>query len=222
MIGGGYSQLLVELLLFREVLEHKSEYNYVHLISGQDFPLKPIEKIIEECNDKKADYLAYIAPQNNKRYERRLRYYNILVPRIRQSVLCAYLRKVFLAAQMLLGINRLKKCPLKFEVGANWMSITLESLEYIVREYPKYDKYFRYGISAEECYKQMILETRKDARIVNDSKRYVIFEKTSQSPKTLTMKMLRDVERSDAFFARKFDDEVDKEVRLAIKRRIEK
>ena len=220
LIGGGYSKLLVELALFNKVLEHGDDYDYVHLISGQDFPLMSMRNIAEECNKTRYDYLGFITGEGKKRYERRLRYWNILVSRVRNSKVCDYTRKAFLVVQMLLGINRLKDCPLTFEVGANWMSITIKSLKYIVDEYPKYEKYFKHGMSAEECYKQMILETCLTANIVNDCKRYVVFEHLQPSPKTLTMDMYDDIMSSGAFFARKFDDDVDKNVRLEIKKRI--
>lgn len=220
LVGGGYSQLCVELYLFREVLKNKENYSYVHLISGQDFPLMPMAQIIHTCNGANVDYLKYITGNEKKRYLRRLKYYHVLVSKVRTSVICAYLRKTFILLQMLLGVNRLKNCPLPFEVGANWMSLTMESLKYIMDEYPKYASYFKYGISTEECYKQMILKTRKEANIVNDCKRFVVFGHLQPSPKTLTMDMLDEIETSGAFFARKFDDEIDKDVRLAIKNRI--
>ena len=179
-----------------------------------------MRNIVEECNKTRYDYLGFITGEGKKRYERRLRYWNILVSRVRNSNVCAYTRKAFLVVQMLLGINRLKDCPLTFEVGANWMSITIKSLKYIVDEYPKYEKYFKHGMSAEECYKQMILETCLTANIVNDCKRYVVFEHLQPSPKTLTMDMYDDIMSSGAFFARKFDDDVDKNVRLEIKKKI--
>lgn len=220
LIGGGYSQLLVELALFKEVVNREEKYSYVHLISGQDFPLKPMSQIVKECETIGADYLSFVIGNRKSRYVRRLRYWNILVARVRTSRVCANTRKAFLALQMIIGVNRLKHCPLTFEVGANWMSIRIESLKYIVDEYPKYEKFFKHGISAEECYKQMILKTCPSANIVNCSKRYVVFENMSPSPKTLTMDMLDQITASDAFFARKFDDEVDKNVRLVIKERI--
>lgn len=220
LTGGGYFQLLVELTLFKEVLKHEAKYSYVHLISGQDFPIVPVEQIVNECNSTGKDYLSFITGNSKNRYVRRLRYWNILVPRIRTSKICSYTRKAFLALQMIVGVNRLKHCPLTFEVGANWMSIRTESLKYIVDEYPKYEKYFKHGISAEECYKQMILRTCPSANIVNCCKRYVVFENMAPSPNVLTMDMLDQIIASDAFFARKFDDEVDKNVRLEIKKRI--
>lgn len=222
LTGGGYSQLLVELALFEKVLEHSGAYDYVHLISGQDFPLMSMEEIVSECDRTGYDYLGFITGDEKNMYERRLRYWNVLVSKVRSSRLCAYTRKAFLAMQMLAGVNRLRHCPLTFEVGANWMSITIESLKYIVDEYPKYEKYFRHGISAEECYKQMILKTCSTAHINNNSKRFVVFENMNPSPKTLTMDMYDNIMSSGAFFARKFDDSVDKVVRLRIKKEITK
>lgn len=215
---GGYSQLLVELALFKKVLEHDEKYDYVHLISGQDFPLMPTEAIVKECDRTGHDYIGFIIGDKKKRYERRLKYWNIFVSKVRSSKLCAYTRKAFLVLQMVMGINRLRHCSLTFEVGANWMSITIQSLKYIVSEYPKYEKYFKHGISAEECYKQMILKTSPTASIVNNSKRFVVFENMNSSRETLTMTRLDQIMSSGAFFARKFDDEVDKNVRLKIKK----
>lgn len=219
-VSWGYSQLTVELSLFREVLKLKERYNYVHLISGQDFPLMPTKSIVDICNAMNVDFLSYNTGCDKNRYLRRLKYYNILVPYVRTSFLCAYIRKFFMFLQICLGVNRLRSCPLTFEVGANWMSITIESLKYIVDEFPKYERYFKHGISAEESYKQMILKTRQGSRIVNNCKRFVVFDHLQPSPKTLTIDMLDKIEASDAFFARKFDDSIDRNARLAIKKKI--
>ena len=129
------------------MVKHEEKYSYVHLISGQDFPLEPMSQIMKECDATGADYLGFITGNHKSRYVRRLRYWNILVSKVRTSKICAYTRKACLALQMIIGVNRLRHCPLVFEVGANWMSIRIESLKYIVDEYPKYEKYFKHGIS---------------------------------------------------------------------------
>ena len=93
--------MLVELALFKKVLEHGDDYDYVHLISGQDFPLVPMREIAKECNKTRYDYLKFITGEGKKRYERRLRYWNILVSMERKSKVCAYTRKAFLVEPML-------------------------------------------------------------------------------------------------------------------------
>ena len=219
---GGYSQLVVELDLFREVLKNKEKYTYVHLISGQDFPIKPIDRIIEECERTQFDYISFISEKNIGRYEKRLRYKHIMVENIRTSKFADLLRKAYLVIQMVMGVNLMKPFGLKFQVGANWVSLTIDSLLYIVEHFPKYEKLFSSGLSAEECYKQMILQTKVDARIMNNCRRFVIFPKNAPSPINLTMQLYDDIMNSDAFFARKFDDSVDKEIRVLIMNKIHK
>lgn len=214
---GDHSQLLAELALFNEVLKKKEEYSYVHLISGQDFPVRPISDIIVECENTQNDYLSFINDKDKGRYERRLKYKHLFVSKCRSSKAANLLRRLYLIFQIIFGVNYLKQYGLEFQVGANWMSITIDSLEYIVKEYPKYQDLFSRGISTEECYKQMILQTKKDAKIVNNSKRFIVFPHMAPNPIVLTMAQYGDIIGSDAFFARKFDDTIDHSVRIKLK-----
>lgn len=144
-----------------------------------------------------------------------------MVENVRTSKFADLLRKAYLVIQMVSGVNLLRNYGLKFQVGANWVSLTIESLLYIVEHFPKYEKLFSTGISTEECYKQMILQTKTDARIMSNCRRFVFFPHNAPSPVNLTMPMLDDVMNSDAFFARKFDDTVDKEIRVLIMNKIQ-
>lgn len=54
-------------------------------------------------------------------------------------------------------VNRLNKIALAYKYGANWASLSLSAVRYLVSEYPKYQGIFKHSVCADELYKQMLL-----------------------------------------------------------------
>ena len=154
---GDISQIETEMELFRAVTASGVEYEYIHLISGQDLPVKGIDYILsyfERTENKGKEFISF---EDQASEIRRIKYYWLCTKHMRQGFVYKLIRHGALAAQKLIGINRLKNLPLGYKKGSNWVSLTCNAVNYLVESWPKYARYFSKTVCADELYKQMIL-----------------------------------------------------------------
>jgi hypothetical protein len=82
-------------------------------------------------------------------------------------------------------------------------------------------RYFRRTWHPHEHWLQaLVMASPFRDTLVSDHRRFIRWRRGSGNPLVLTMADLPDMERSDAFFARKFDAAVDGEVMEALARRV--
>lgn len=102
-----------------------------------------------------------------------------------------------------------------FHFGSSWFAFNNESIKYIRRfenDHPDFLKGFLYSLNPDECYFQTILHTseKQVSYLVNQNLTYIDWSENQSSPKILTEKDFDKLVCSDCFFARKFDEKVDK------------
>lgn len=206
------SQTEAELYLFSEVLASNKVYSRIHLISGQDLPLKNNDEIFNFF-ERNREY-EFINSRYAHKFVRRLKYYHFFVRIRRKNRLFEIGRKLLVALQMPIGVDRLKNCNLNFRFGANWCSLTQEAVRYIVETYPHYKEVFNWTTSSDELYKQMLLDKACDEFKISPQGdlRYVQFLKGKNSPQVLTRDDYESIIASDCLFARKFDYEKQPEI----------
>lgn len=195
-----------EILLFNEVIKSGEKYERVHLLSGQDLPLKSVDETHQFFDEHSKE--EFIESKAAPQFKKRLQYYHLFVRQRRIHPLYEFLRRVFLVFQMILRVNRLKSCNLPFLYGSEWVSLTYDAVKYIVSQFPRYRNFFNYTTACDESYKQMILSKEKGRFTFSPlgNLRYIIFKNNNPSPETLTMPDFDYMMRSGAMFARKFDD----------------
>ena len=121
------------------------DHAYYHLLSGADLPLKPQSEIHA--------FFALHAGKEFVDFDREPIDPDMLLQRIgrwhlRQPVgplkkkLFRVIEPLWLDAQKLLGVNRLKGCDVAFQKGAVWFSITHECAIYALKEAWKYRRYY--------------------------------------------------------------------------------
>lgn len=198
-----------EIVLFKKVLEGGT-YDRIHLISGVDLPLKSQDEIHAFFSKHKNE--EFIDIRTDTLFLKRIKYYHFFVRNRRNHPFIDFSRRVLLIPQLLF-INRLRKVPLKYAYGWEWCSLTQKAVQEIVTKYTEYRSLFKYTTCSDELYKQMILYTNKYFRISSlGPLRYIIFTSKSPSPQTLQMKDYANIVSSNCLFARKFDEDVDKEI----------
>lgn len=198
-----------EMSLFKKVVAVENCYDRVHLISGVDFPLKSQNAIHEFFQNRKEEFIDVRHP---KEFEKRLRYYHLLVKYRRNRPIVDFTRRLLLLPQLPF-VNRLKTAPLKYAYGSEWCSLTYAAVKEIVEKYPTCRYMFKYSTCPDEHYKQMILQANPKFSFAKEGcMRYFVFSPVNPSPKTLTMEDYENVMKSGCLFARKFDFKVDKEV----------
>ncbi len=150
VIWGGVSQIMVELSLLESAL-HSGDYQYMHLLSGQDICIKSPLELHEffEANDGR-EFLCFCGGDWQKAAQSRVKYYHLNCGR---KNIKSKLDKIYVGIQKILRINRLKKSNMVFCGGSNWASITSDFAKYLVLNKAQILKTFSHTLCADEIYK---------------------------------------------------------------------
>ena len=216
---GGYSIAQAAIDLMNLALKD-SDNTYFHLISGEDWPLKPLDQIYNfyEGNDK--IYMNYWRMLDKiKTHEPQIwwiKYYFHYDQMNRRSTFGKIYHRLLLAVSGMLRINKLKKYQLdedQMYAGQNWVDIPRDALEYALQyyhEHPVLETVFKSSFCPDEMWLQTVLcNSDYRSKIDKNIHRYIIVRKPDQlhgiKPTVLTLKSDYDaIKQSDAFFGRKF------------------
>lgn len=216
---GDISQIDATLLLIKEVLASKNQYDFVCLRSGQDllvkrnfkdFLLENKDKVfvnVRKMNKKELGLMKINWPKIARK-----RYTSAHPIRILRRLMMGFYNK---------GINvspNLNKWPSEYTLykGSQWFSIPLEVAQYIVEflnENEWYYKYFENTLVPDESFfNTLILNSPFKDKVVNDNLYFLNWGQTlsnRNSPEYLTSRDISFIENSNCFFARKFDENFD-------------
>ena len=151
VIWGASSQIAVELQLFELAVQQGEDYQYMHLLSGQDICIKsPMElhKFFDE-NDG-SEFLCFCGKDWQIAAQDRVKYYHLNCGR---NSFKRKLNNLYIKMQKALGIDRLKKSNLIVCGGSNWASITNSLANYLVENKAQILKIFSHSNCADELYK---------------------------------------------------------------------
>ena len=207
---GGYSIVQATLSGFRQILGSGIIYNYINLLSGQDYPLKPPSALHKFLSDNPGKLFMNVFPEWNKsaEHEHRLRQYYFAAINIRGKY----------TAERIARMVKPRKFPGGFvPIGrSQWFTIPAECAAYIVKfieENKKVVRLFKYMWAPDELIFQSILYNSPYRKaITNDNMRYFDWSAEEASPKVLTMKDAEKLTHCGNLFARKFDTRKDGEI----------
>ena len=209
----GFSILKCELFLLKEALKYP-EIGYFHLISGQDYPIKPLNSFLDffNANNNKSymEFQHIPFPQWEKNtYARYCSYFLFdYLPRTEKA------RKMhlkFQSWQRKIGIKR--NIPNQFDHlygGSAWFSITREAVS-VLLNYHKHHKSFyhrlRFTFCPEETYVTTVLVNLiPKNKVIADNYRYIRWTKENGScPANYGTEHFFLIAQHHGFFARKFD-----------------
>lgn len=224
---GTYSQVECEFLLLKKAIEGR--YDYYHLISGQDMPIKQATKIYDFFlinNGKEFISLCPDALKQNPEIARRAKYYHFFT-KLRHCHQSRFLNNIYkmvdrlcLLIQIVLGIDRGKNDNYIIYYGGNWFSITHELAEYVISKELFVKTRFQFVNSADELFLQTIVGNSpyiKKCYTYNgkyDNLRYVEFSSINSKikkycgrchPMLIEKDSIDILIKSQCLFARKFD-----------------
>ena len=206
---GSYSIVQATLNSFEEIVASGIQYNYVNLLSGQDYPLNEASFIHQ-----------YFALHHGKQFMEFYSIYNTwqeAIPRVAKYHLVSYdMRGKYKLEQVVNKLMPERRMPKGLEpVGrSQWFTITLSAVRYILyylHDYPEVVRFFKLTWAPDEFIFQTILynsDLRGD--MVNDNLRYIDWSDAKERPKTLTMEDAPALEQSSCLFARKINMQIDK------------
>lgn len=234
IVWGENGVLTAQLVVLSAALEHGG-YDYYHLLSGQDFPLKTLDSFdtfLKENirnNASKSQYTNYIdarvAPDRAAR--ERLIHYNWLIKYWRhpKKAVRGVIRGINLIShviQRVLCVNRLKLKPEQIGYGSLWYSLTEACAMYVVENRDWFGKNFsKHSFAPDEGAVQTLLINSefKDSIYVPGKEspdanlRYADYVRgNGASPYVFQVGDLQELQENRNFFARKFSESVDAEI----------
>jgi hypothetical protein len=215
---GNYNIVQAMINGLKSSISFKEKYNYFHFMSGMDYPLQSTQLFLNYLQENPGiDFIGNRKLEESQQNIERINRYHF--NNLNQPV-----RKI--AEALINKILPQRKCPYSFEIrkGPQWMTLTRESVEYILNFIGKnksFAKFFHYVLAPDEFFFQTILYNSplKD-KMKNHIFHHIDWSEQSRSPKTFTMQDKEKLLTSELFFARKFDISKDEEILDVLDKRI--
>lgn len=158
-----YSQVKCELYLLTIAYNH-SKYDYFHIMSGSDLPLKPVQTILKFFEDNKGkEFVQFQDLVIAKKTEYWILRYHLFQRKIHTSkgkYLITFYKTIYkfsLILQKLFFIKKKKPSSYILCKGANWASITKEATKYILNNSLSVERLFKLSKSPDEYFIQSII-----------------------------------------------------------------
>lgn len=215
---GGHNMLKAILMLAEEAIKNR-DIDYIHLISGQDFPIKNCEHIQKTMQKNKGlefiNYFNLPAPfwTDNGGFDR-ISYYHYYDKLNARTYFGRKTINFLVKLQKLMRIKRnIKQSTSEFYGGSSWWSLSYACLSHVIdftKNRPDYVKQFEHSFAAEEIFFQtIIMNSSFKNKVVNNNLRYVDWQRRNGSrPAVLDISDYDKLRNSDAIFARKFQDPI--------------
>ena len=155
---GDLTQIECELRLLEAAV--KGRYDYYHLLSGVDVPVKN-RLYIEDyfARSSGMNYIKFQAPVISAHNLSRVKYYYPLQKtRFRRRWIRSAMREASVLPQRAFGVDRTKKYPgVVFQKGTNWFDITDELARYVLTQWDAIRGMYRSTCCADEMFLQTLV-----------------------------------------------------------------
>jgi hypothetical protein len=216
------------------------DFDWLVMLSGQDYPLRPIEKSEEDLRRSPHDAFVRASPVMSGPYAFRyyLTYWKLprfsythRVPKplyrileISRDLVNRKCRRIRIqpgqnGAPARLGIGIFGhpfSCGFVCHKGSQWLTLSRRATDYLCRfeiDRPDVMDHYRQTLIPDESYFQTILCNASELRICDDHRRFILWDDVKLAhPVTLSMKHFHAMVQSGKDFGRKFDMTVDAQV----------
>lgn len=219
---GGVSIMRAEIALLKEAASY-GHYDYYHLLSGMDLPIKPQEMMHDFFDANKGKEFLNLWEFKTSTLSR-FRYYTIF-PEGEAKFRTRIINHIFKGLQMAVGfrINR----NVDFRFGSQWFSITDALARYVLDKEEWLEKVFRHTSTCDEIFLPTLVwnsefrnklyhpEPVKSQKEVNNSNMRFIDWTRGESirhPWTFRANDEELLQSVPHFWARKFDENIDSEI----------
>lgn len=222
---GDYSIVEAELFLFNKA--YSNCYDYYHVISGEDLPLKTNAQI--DAFFEKNNGMEFIDFHDKKLLEnpeigRRTKVYHLFQKykkasyRSALSYVIAFLDRILLALQFLFRVDRTKKLDWTIKYGSQWVSITDGLCKEVLSHEKKIESIFKYSSCPDELFIQTVAYNTEFKNMIyqssfkNVKSNMRLIDWKRGKPYVFCDKDFDELRYSDALFARKFSEGNDKKI----------
>lgn len=198
-------------------------YDYYHFLSGADLPIKKgseIRRFFEENNGR--EFIHFGTEKYQQDIQQRYNVYHFFTRQLgrkRDKKFWVKAETYSLAVQRRLRVDRAEKLGFSFYGGSNWCSITNGLASYVLENFHKYEKAFRFSqISDEAIWQTIVLDSPYRSHLYADGfdddyeacMRYIDWERGT--PYVFREGDFGELVASKYMFARKFDERCDAEI----------
>jgi hypothetical protein len=215
---GGYSLFQAELRLL-ECAVRTGQYEYLHLISGQDLPLCSVPEMRSRLAGRSEQFIGRV-PERDCDAEWKLRYWHPFAdsPHYRTSVVRKAARRSAVMVQRAVKVDRVTPRGLQPRHGSQWFSITAPFAAWILDRRVWIDDAFGRSITSDELVLTTMWATLNPPFELSSEEdqnlRWINWDAVSkEGPRVITQRELPQLRRAAerALFARKFDLTADPE-----------
>lgn len=198
----------------REILATDEQYDFINLLSGQDYPIKPVESIY--------NFFARHIGCSFLSFEREgSSWWSHAITRVEQYHTTYFNFKGQYKLQAIANnVLPKRKFPLPYTLYGgpygSWWTMSNDCANYLIEFIDKNSKLrrftqFTWG-SDEFLISTILMNSPYKDRIVNDNYRYIDWSQGGANPKSLTVADANKLAHSHKLFARKFDINQDAEI----------
>ncbi|WP_293788735.1 beta-1,6-N-acetylglucosaminyltransferase [uncultured Pedobacter sp.] len=213
---GGFSMVEATLNLILEALNHSEKYDYLSLHSGMDLPIKTTEEISGYLESgKEAQYLEFFKLPDQSWAGNggldRVNYYWLA-----EQIGDAEADLLVFAQKQAKIIREFPKGIGEIYGGSQWWTLTADCAEYIIHYLNRTAgiiQFFKYTLIPDEIFfNTILLNSPFKEKIINDNLRMIDWNVIPGKPKVFDSTDKKRLNRTKKFFARKFDEGIDKEI----------
>lgn len=208
---GGQSLIRAHLNGIAEICKNGQDYNFINFLSGQDYPIKPIEEIASFFQENIGkEFIQYRDIINDwKEAQSRYKKYHLTEFKFRG------------ATQLERIINLLareRKMPYNLHPYGEsvFCMLSPEVALYIlntIQNDKRIETFFKYVWGGDEfLFQTIVMNSPYRDRIINNNYRYIDWSEKKANPKILKKDDLEKIKSTPMLFARKFDTSKDTEV----------
>lgn len=216
---GGFGMIEATLRLIEEIRKNEKEFDYVWLMSGQDYPLRSVEEIIEYFKQfKDADFLEILPNEEafGRGYFKRneLYYPKWMVSNKIYIKIIKHLLWAVTGGRQSTNLFKRKTRIEQFYYGSQWWVMSRKSIELIMnylQDNPWYAKYFKNSLVPDESFFQTLYGMLIGVERARPSICYVNWGKNCNSPEILTYGDIDSMRviKKDYLLVRKVDFDID-------------
>ena len=217
---GSFNMIKTELELYKSAMQN-GNYEYYHLISGSDLPLKSQDEIhdffsknegYEFIDIMRKEALSKLSDSRIDRFK----YYHLFNNIGINKRGIGRANNILLKIQKNISIDRYKNAY-EYGFGSQWASLTKNAVKLILEKEEWINKTYRFTHCCDEIYKQTVLCQNKNLKIYQGeihNAQYIIWDAgdSSRHPHVITSDDYEALKKSECVFARKFDSNVDKAI----------
>ncbi|WP_231490799.1 beta-1,6-N-acetylglucosaminyltransferase [Pedobacter sp. Leaf170] len=211
---GGWSFTNAIIQSLKEVVDYNQNYDFVNLISGQDYPIHSSEYIYEYFSKRLGKNFLHIEEKDSVWFSEALDRYE------KFHFTDAKFKGKYFLQNILNLVSKKRKFPdgMEFHGGSksSWWTISYDCAVYLTSKLhnnKELKKFFKYSWGSDEfVIASIIMNSEHGKNTTNDNLRYIEWPEDSAHPRILSIGDLNAITNSEMIFARKFDIAVDAEI----------